>query len=135
MIANLVQCPIKVTASFLVHGNPVRPGLDEDRDELVGILDHQVTVKRQLSGLAQGLHDGRPDGQVGNEVAVHDVDMDYGPAAFGGTTNLVRQMGEIRRQYRRCEFDQTWVPQGNPCGNTNMRHEGKGLETVGSQEP
>ncbi len=71
-------------------------------NELVGILDHQVAVEGQVSRLAQGLDYGRPNGEVRDEMAVHDIDMNHGGATFGGTTDLVRQMGEIRRQNGWC---------------------------------
>jgi hypothetical protein len=40
-------------------------------------------------------------------MPVHDVDMDDGRTAFRGKANLIRQVGEVSRQNRGCEFDQT----------------------------
>jgi hypothetical protein len=35
--------------------------------------------------------------------------MDDGRATLSRTADLVRQMGEVSRQNRGCEFDQTWA--------------------------
>src|SRR5882762_2907742 len=121
-------------AGFLMDGNPVRTHLDESRDELVGILDHQVAVKRQVRRLPQGLHDRRANGQVWNEMPVHDVDVNHRTATFRGATDLVRQMGEISRQYRRCQFDQTWVSRrGILAEILTWGPSGTGLETAGAR--
>ena len=71
LISSRVRC--RWTHCFLVHRNPVGARIGERRNVLVGILDHQVTIQRQLGHLAQRLHHRRPDGDVGHEVAVHHV--------------------------------------------------------------
>ena len=43
------------------------------------LADHQVRVERQLGPLAQVLDGLGAEGQVRDEVAVHDVEMDRGP--------------------------------------------------------
>ncbi len=120
MAADQVQGAIEVPASLLMNGNPVCACLDEDGDELVGILDHQVAVERQVGDFAQGLHNRWSNGQVGDEMAVHDIDMDHRAATLGGTADLICQMGEVRRQNRRCKVDQTWVSRKEmPWANFN----------------
>ena len=43
----------------------------------------------------RGLDDGWTEGDVGHEVAVHDVNVDDGAAAAGGCGDLVGKMGEV----------------------------------------
>src|SRR5699024_4685400 len=60
----------------------------------VGILDHQVTVQGRVRGLGQGLHDRHTEGEVGDEVPVHDVDVQ--PVGVGGhSSRLIGQVREI----------------------------------------
>src|SRR2546425_7209047 len=74
--------------SFLLDGLDravqVRTGFDMDceigrarfgelPDEGVRVGHHQVDVERQGNDLAEGFDDGRSDGQVRDEVAVHDI--------------------------------------------------------------
>ena len=106
MILDVMKGAIQVDAGFLMHRDPVRAGLHEVRNELVRVLNHEVTIERQVGDFAEGTHDGRTDGDVGNKMAVHDVDMDDGSAAFGGAFNAFRQMGKVSRQNRWCKFDQ-----------------------------
>jgi hypothetical protein len=47
-----MQRTIQVPASFLMHGNPISPGVGKLRNKLVRIFDHQVAVERQLCGFA-----------------------------------------------------------------------------------
>ena len=42
-------------------------------------------------------------------MPVHDVDMDYASAARRRPLDLIRQVSEIRREYRGCKFDQNTV--------------------------
>ena len=47
---------------------------------------------------AQRLHDQRPDGEVGNEMSVHHIDMDEVRAGSFDRFHLRPQAGEIRRE-------------------------------------
>jgi hypothetical protein len=99
MITDMVQRTVQVDASFLVHRNPIRAGLDESRDEFIGIFDHQVAIKRQVGRLPQRLDHRRANGQIRYKMPIHDIDVDHGGAALGGAPDLVRQMSKIGRQY------------------------------------
>ena len=54
------QRAVQVPASLVVHAHPVRPRIGKRGNKLVGILDHQVAVQRQLRGLAQAFTTGGP---------------------------------------------------------------------------
>ena len=109
MAAYQLHSTVQVAASLLVHRDPVSASLGKLWDVLIRILNHQVTIKRQFRRLAQRSHDRRPNGHVGYKMAVHDVDVEDGTAALGCGAYLIRQAGEVCRQNRRCEFDQTWA--------------------------
>ena len=89
------QRAVQVRADFVVDADPVGAGLGERGDEIVGVIDHQVAVEGQAGCLANAGYHGRPDGDVGDEVAVHDVDVDGGAAAALGRGNLIGQVGKI----------------------------------------
>uniref|UniRef100_A0A0N5A6Y4 Beta-galactosidase n=1 Tax=Parastrongyloides trichosuri TaxID=131310 RepID=A0A0N5A6Y4_PARTI len=60
--------------------------------------DHQVHVERQGRVRAQGLHHVRADGQVGHEMAVHDIDVDPVGARRFKRADLLAQAGEVAGQ-------------------------------------
>ena len=92
-----MQSAVQVPASFLVNRNPISPGFGEVRNELVWILNHEVAVERQLCGLAQRTHHRRSDGQVGNEMSVHNIDMDDTSSAFARGAHFLRQTCKVSR--------------------------------------
>ena len=109
MLLDKVQRPVQMPARFLMHRNPVRSRVREFRNVLVGVLYHQMTVQRKPGCLAQTFHHRRPDRQIGHKMPIHDVNMDHAAAARGSPLHLVRQVGEIGREYRGCKFDQDRV--------------------------
>jgi hypothetical protein len=54
-----------------------------------------VAIERQRRDGANGLDDRRPKGDVGDEVAVHHVDMHDGAAALGSEGDLVGKMRKV----------------------------------------
>ena len=64
-------------------------------------LDHQVDIEGKLAAATDGLDYGRADREVGNELAVHYIDVyPVGARVFHGA-DLVAQAGEVASQYRR----------------------------------
>ena len=101
---------MEVAADLLMDAHHVRACLGEVREKVVGILDHEVAVERELRHPAQGLDHGRPEGNVRHEVAVHDVDVDDGSAAALGCCNFVGEVREVGGQDGECQFDQGVAP-------------------------
>ena len=95
MIQDQLQGAVQVAAGFDLDRDHVGAGFGEGGDVLVGILDHEVAIEREAGDGADGLDDGRAEGDVGDEVAVHDVDVDDGAAAGGGAGDLVGEMREV----------------------------------------
>ena len=89
---------MQVRARLRVNSDDVGPGLGEVGDKGIDRRDHQVHVERQLGMAAQRLDHLGPDGDVGDKVAIHHVDMDVVRAGARDRPDLGAQTGEIRRQ-------------------------------------
>src|SRR3974390_697659 len=96
---------VEMHASFLMHGDPVSARFGKFGNEQIGVLDHQVTIERYLDELAQGADYERADGDVGNEVAVHHVDVKHGAATVDGELRVSGELREIGGKNRGHEFD------------------------------
>src|ERR1700709_1268430 len=79
-----MQGTVQVRASFLMDRYPVGAGGGEFRNVLIRVFDHQVAIERKIGDLAQRLDDRRAQREVGDEVSVHDVDMDHRSATRSG---------------------------------------------------
>ena len=95
-----------MNAGFLMDRNPIGAGIGEGGNVLVGILDHQVAVERNIHSLAQRRDHRRPDGNVGHKVTIHHIDMEQGGATSHRSVGILSQAGEIGRQNGRCYFNQ-----------------------------
>ena len=111
VLDDVLEGAVQVAADLLLDGDHVGAGLGEGGDEGVGILDHQVAVERELGDRADGLDHGRAEGDVGDEVAVHDVDVDDGAAAALGRGDFVGEMGEVGGEDGECQFDHLGAPE------------------------
>jgi hypothetical protein len=103
--ADEMKRAVKMDAGFLVNGNPVSTGIGEFGDEEIGILDHQVAIEGNRDDFSEPLHDGRANGDVGNEVAIHDVDVEDGAAAVDGQLRFGAELREIGGEDGGGEFD------------------------------
>jgi hypothetical protein len=98
--ADLLEVAMEVAAGLGVHGDHVGAGAREVGDVALGLLDHEVTVEGAGSERAQRLDDERADGDVGDEAAVHDVDVDpVGAGAVEGA-DLGAEAGEVGAEDR-----------------------------------
>ncbi len=116
-----VQRPVQMPAGLLMHRYPIDSGFGECRNELVRILDHQVAIQRQIGHLAQRFYNRRPDRKIGNEVAVHDIDMDDTRPALACGAYLLAQSSKISRKNGRSQFDQ------NPGASVPAFSQGNGV--------
>src|SRR5208337_3639387 len=96
VVKNHLERAVQVRAGLVVDTEPVGSRFGKGGDEFVGVIDHQVAVEGQAGGLAQAGNHGRAEGQVGDEVAVHDIDVDGRAAAALGCGDLIGQAGKIR---------------------------------------
>ena len=89
-----------VSADLDVHRAAVGPGVGEVLQVAPRLGHHEVAVEEQRRVVAQRGHHGRPDRHVGDEVPVHDVDVE--PVGRGRhLPHLLGQHAEVGRQHRR----------------------------------
>ena len=65
----------RVGAGLGVHGDVARAGLGVAGRPALRVLDHEVAVERHRADRLHRLHDRQPEGQVRDEVGVHDVEV------------------------------------------------------------
>jgi len=95
VVGDELEGAMEMAAGLVVDADPVGAGLGEGGDEFVGVLDHEVAIEGQLGVLAEGGDDGGSDGDVGDEMAIHDVDVDNGATAALGSGDFVGEAGEV----------------------------------------
>ena len=93
-----VQRAVEMGDGFGVDDQPLAAGLDEALGEHLGRPDHQVGLERQRRVLAGRGDDVRPEGEVRDELAVHDVALEAVAAGGLQRRHLVAQAGEVRRE-------------------------------------
>jgi hypothetical protein len=90
-----------VDAGFLVNGDLIGAGLNEERRVAIRVSDHEVDVESEAGGFTDRFDDGDSDGEIGYEMAVHDIEMEQrSPSAFDGGDLLAQSRkicGEDRR--------------------------------------
>ena len=122
VMGDLLEGAMKVAADLLVDGHHVCTGFGEVGDEVVGVFDHHVAVEGEFGDGAEGLDHGRAEGDVGDEVAVHDVDVDDGAATALGGCDFVGQVGEVGGEDGECQFDHLGVA---PASKSNSGGEAR----------
>lgn len=90
-------------ARFDVDRDHVGAGLGEGINEPVGVQEHQVDVEKEAGFPVEGGDDFGAEGEVGDEVAVHDVDMEPAQAELFNEAGGVEQVSVISRQNGGCE--------------------------------
>ena len=70
-------------------------GFDKSRRVMIGMLDHQVDIERKLGLLAHKIDNRRPEGDIIDEMSVHDVAMNPICAGFFSGANFIGQAGKI----------------------------------------
>ena len=83
-----------------VHGHQVDSGRRQFRQEGIGVGRHEVTVEWQFGVAAQRGDHGQPEADVGDEMAVHDVEVKQIRLLLDGA-HLFHQVSEIGGQQRR----------------------------------
>src|SRR5262249_19319442 len=96
MVGDQFQRAVQVHAGFLMHGNPVSSRIYKRGDIQVWVFDHQVHVEGQPGDFAQAGYHRRANGDVGNKVAVHHVNMQEGRSPVGNGLDVVGQVSKIR---------------------------------------
>src|SRR5580658_8394442 len=94
----------QIRAYFGMDGKRIGPCLDECADILLGIFDHQMSVKREPSDFPYRLHHRHTDRKIGHKMSVHHVEVDrVGPGCFN-LAYLVAESSKVSREDRRRDF-------------------------------
>lgn len=96
---------VEVFGSFRMNGDNVGACFDIRLDEGVYGFDHQVNVEDFFGVGADGFYNDGADGEVGDEVAVHDIDMDVVGTGFVDGADFFAQAGEIGGEDGGGDFD------------------------------
>ena len=96
-VANFLQSSFDMMFRFRldVDCDGVCAGFDKSRRVMIGMLDHQVDIERKLGLLAHKIDNRRPEGNIIDEMSVHDVAMDPISAGFFGGADFIGQAGKI----------------------------------------
>ncbi len=96
---------MQVGGGLAVDRDPIGAGVHEPGRDFARAVDHQMDVQGQAGDRLEPGHEARAEGQAGDEVAVHDVDVDpVGSPGFGGRDRL-GQAAEIGREEGRRDED------------------------------
>ena len=87
-----------------VDDDGVRAGFRESLQIGVAGRDHQMDVEDPIRRAAQGLHDIRPDGDIGHEMPVHHIDMDDIRPGSDNGADFFAEFGKIGGEDRRSDF-------------------------------
>ena len=115
---------VEVAARLDVDRHPLDAGRGQAGDQGVGVADHEVGVERELAAGGEALHHRRAESEIGDEAAVHDVEVEQVGAGTLDVGHLTGEVGEVGRQQRRRDADAHWTTQmammsvrdtGEPC--------------------
>jgi hypothetical protein len=72
---------------------------------MIGMLDHQMHVERQLRQFAHRPDYRRAKGNIVDEMAIHDVEMKPVGPGFFDAADFVGELGEVRGKDGRSDQD------------------------------
>ena len=79
-----------------VNRNRIGAGLNKARRVVIGVLDHQMHIQRQLRFFAHNANNFRPERNVIDEMSVHNVAMNPISPGLLDAMNFVSQPRKIR---------------------------------------
>ena len=119
MLADQTQCTVDMRTGFGVKRNVGGTRPCKIRDDPVGRLHHQANVNCRFdSKVPERLANHRSDRQVGDEVIVHDVEVDDVGTRVEHGLYVVTQSCKVRRQDGRC--NQRFHEQSFCCRRCNF---------------
>lgn len=95
VFADFGERAVEVGSGFRVDGDSLRPGVDEGLDEGVDGRDHEVSVDGSFCVFLDSGDDGRPEGEVGDEVSVHDIEVEEVGAGILDIAHFLSEDGEV----------------------------------------
>ena len=95
---NLLHHAVQVDAGFLVHCHDAGTAVAHLGNELLGLDNHQVDVKRLLAQTLNMFDDGETERDVRHEHAVHHVEVQQVGLAAVDHVNVFGQVAKVGRQ-------------------------------------
>lgn len=86
---------------FEMDGDKIGAGVYELRSVDIRAINHEMDVERELCAAAEGADDGDADSEVGDEMSVHDIDVDVVSAGALGAGDFIAEASEIGGKDRR----------------------------------
>lgn len=78
-----------------MNGQDIGACIPEIREVAVRVDDHQVNIERFLSMLADGLDHGHAERDIGNEDAIHDIEVEPVGLAAVDHIDVTLQVSEV----------------------------------------
>ena len=98
-----LNCSVQVRARLRVSGKNIGSRFGERLDIWINRRNHEVHIERQVAVFSYRSYNRRTDCDVGDEVSVHDVDMNEICACFGDCSNFFTQARKVAGEYRGCD--------------------------------
>jgi len=86
---------MKVAAGLNVDRDSRHPGGSEVRHQIVGSGDHEMRIHGDSTVCGEPTDQRWPERQIGNEVAVHDVEVEEIGTGVLYLGDFSRQVGEV----------------------------------------
>jgi hypothetical protein len=100
-----VESTVEMDARFLMDRDPIGASLGERGNIFVGSFNHEMTIERYANDFAERDDDRRPDREIRDEVAIHDVDVQNGCPALNSCLSFYAEASKIRRKNRGGQLD------------------------------
>ena len=97
-----LKSSVKVSARLIMHGQYVGSQIMKCINVPIGIDNHQVHIQWLFGVFGNGFHHRHTKTDVGNEHAVHDIQMKPIRLRRVDDLYITLQIGKICRQNRRC---------------------------------
>jgi hypothetical protein len=105
MCCDQMKGAIQMDAGFLVDGDPIGTRFCKCGDKLVRSFNHEVTIERNFRDFAKRGQDRWSDGDIGDEVAIHHVDVEDGGAPCDSSLGFCAEASEVSGKDGGSELD------------------------------
>src|SRR4030042_6009055 len=94
-LTNLLNHLLEMRADFNMNRNPIATCLSKGFNISSWFFNHQVDIKRQGCQSLQSLNDQRTNGDVGNEMSIHHINMNHISSCLFDSLPLLTKAAEI----------------------------------------
>ncbi len=94
-IADALECFGDIVIGLDVDSDEIGAGRDEAGEVVIGARDHEVHIQVNVVGLVNCLYDCGAEGDIIDEVAIHDVEVKPIGAGVDGAGGFLADFGEV----------------------------------------